>query len=183
MDELKGLHIRDARDDDRDAILDLTASAYQEYAALMGPEHWQMYRQDMEATVCGEVRADIIVAEQDGLIVGSALLYPAGTALRSPDGAERTLERPEVRLLAVSPAARGRGVGMALMEECLGRARRAGAAELTLHTNPMMQAAVRLYERMGFERAPELDFSPLPGVVIKGYMRRVDGAGAAGTAS
>jgi hypothetical protein len=32
-----------------------------------------------------------------------------------------------------------------------------------------MQAAMRLYEGMGFQRAPELDFQPAPGVTIKGY--------------
>jgi hypothetical protein len=33
----------------------------------------------------------------------------------------------------------------------------------------MMQAAMRLYVRMGFVRAPELDFHPAPGLTIKGY--------------
>ncbi len=33
----------------------------------------------------------------------------------------------------------------------------------------MMQAAVRLYERMGFVRAPEIDFQPAPGIVVKGF--------------
>lgn len=32
-----------------------------------------------------------------------------------------------------------------------------------------MAVAMRLYERMGFGRAPELDFSPAPGIVAKGY--------------
>jgi len=34
---------------------------------------------------------------------------------------------PEVRLLAVAPAARGKGIGEALMRECIRRARRSGA--------------------------------------------------------
>ena len=33
----------------------------------------------------------------------------------------------------------------------------------------MMRAAVRLYERLGFARDPALDFSPAPGVTVKGY--------------
>jgi hypothetical protein len=33
----------------------------------------------------------------------------------------------------------------------------------------LMQAAIRLYEDMGFARAPELDFSPAPGFTVKGY--------------
>ncbi len=42
-------------------------------------------------------------------------------------------------------------------------------ASLTLHTTEIMQTAMRLYERMGFVRAPELDFQPAPDVIIKGY--------------
>ena len=43
------------------------------------------------------------------------------------------------------------------------------ATVLTLHTIEIMEAAMRLYERLGFVRAPELDFQPAPGVIIKGY--------------
>jgi ribosomal protein S18 acetylase RimI-like enzyme len=40
---------------------------------------------------------------------------------------------------------------------------------VTLHTTDLMQAAVRLYERLGFERAHDLDFEPAPGIIAKGY--------------
>jgi len=74
-----------------------------------------------------------------------------------------------VRLLAVAPEARGRGVGVTLMRECIRRARQTGALALTLHTTEIMAAAMRLYERMGFARAPELDIQPAPGVTIKRF--------------
>jgi hypothetical protein len=32
-----------------------------------------------------------------------------------------------------------------------------------------MEAAMRLYARMGFVRAAELDFNPAPGLTIKGF--------------
>jgi len=44
-----------------------------------------------------------------------------------------------------------------------------GAAALALHTTDLMQVAMQLYERMGFIRAPDLDFHPVPEVTIKGY--------------
>jgi ribosomal protein S18 acetylase RimI-like enzyme len=72
-------------------------------------------------------------------------------------------------LLAVAPSARGRGVGVALMNECIHRARSAAATALTLHTTDLMQAAMRLYERLGFERAHDLDLEPAPGLIAKGY--------------
>jgi GNAT superfamily N-acetyltransferase len=109
-----------------------------------------------------------IVAENDGAVVGAVLLYPPG-AVANPGGKPITREWPEVRLLAVAPAARGKGVARRLMEECIRRTRAAGAPGLTLHTADIMRVAMHLYERMGFSRAPELDFSPAPGITAKGY--------------
>jgi len=76
---------------------------------------------------------------------------------------------PEVRLLAVPPGVRGRGVGAALIRECMHRVRRSGGRVLSLHTTDLMQTALRMYERMGFVRAAELDFHPAPGVTVRGY--------------
>ena len=159
------VQIRDARPADRDAILDTTLAAYAEYAPHM-PLHWDGYRANILATLADPAPAEQIVAEQDGAVVGGVLLYPAG--LRLPGTARARSEAPEVRLLAVAPAARGHGVGRALMQECIRRAR-SRSASLTLHTTPMMRAAVRLYERLGFARAPELDVQVAPDLTIAGY--------------
>lgn len=169
------LHLRDARENDRDAIQDVTLSAYQQYAAVMPPPLWENYRQNILATLADVRPAEQIVAEQDGAIVGAVLLYPAGTVFSGSDGASVTLAWPEVRLLAVAPAARGQGIGKALMQECVRRAHQSGSAAITLHTNDMMEVAMRMYERMGFVRAPEFDFHPAPGVTIKGYRFNLDG--------
>jgi GNAT superfamily N-acetyltransferase len=153
--------IRDAGPGDRGAIEVVTLAAYEQYAAALPPPLWAMYRQSIQATLADVRPAAQIVAEEGGALVGTVLLYPAGAAV--------TLEWPEVRLLAVAPAARGKGVARRLMEECIRRARAAGAPALTLHTADIMAAAMRLYERMGFVRAPELDFSPAPEITVKGY--------------
>ena len=165
---MTGWRIRDARGSDRDAIEAVTLSAYQQYAAMM-PALWEGYRQNIVATLAAAQPEAQIVAEEDGRIAGSVLLYPTGTVIARPGGGSLTLASPEVRLLAVAPSARGRGLGAALMDECVRRARDSGAQALTLHTTDIMQPAMRLYERMGFQRAPELDFQPASGVIIKGY--------------
>ncbi|MFB3820159.1 MAG: GNAT family N-acetyltransferase [Candidatus Methylomirabilales bacterium] len=163
-----GLRVRDAAPTDRDAIVTVTLSAYREYAALM-PEIWERYRQNILETLAAVEPAAQIVAEQDGRIVGTVLLYPAGSLLADGEDRAATRVHPEVRLLAVAPAVRRRGIGRALMQECMRRARESGATVLTLHTTDLMRAATRLYERMGFRRSPELDFEPAPGVMVKGY--------------
>jgi len=58
----------------------------------------------------------------------------------------------------VERSARGAGVGQALVEACLERARAAGAPVLCLHTAEFMTAAVAIYERLGFRRDPAFDF-------------------------
>ena len=49
------------------------------------------------------------------------------------------------------------------------RARRLGARVLWLSTEPEMHAAHQLYQRLGFTRTPEHDWTPLPGVLLLTY--------------
>ena len=100
------------------------------------------------------------MAELSGRPAGSVLLLPAEAYVSG---------WPEVRLLAVDREARGRRVASALMAECLRRARLTGAAAIGLHTMEVMTAARRMYERLGFVRAPEFDFYPVGGLVVQGY--------------
>jgi putative acetyltransferase len=162
------LIIRDARASERDAVQAVTLAAYHEYAAAL-PAQWEGYRRNIVDTLAAASPGEQIVAERDGVIVGAVLLHPAGTPRAMPGGLRAPLPLPEVRLLAVAPAGRGQGVGAALMRACIRRARRSGAAALGLHTTDVMQAALRLYARLGFRRTPESDFQPAPGVTAKGF--------------
>jgi len=60
-------------------------------------------------------------------------------------------------MLAVDPAARGQGIGERLMRAGIEAAFAAGAERVVLSTTPAMEAAQRLYERMGLRREPERD--------------------------
>ena len=160
--------LRDATPADRAAIEAVTLAAYEQYAAVLPAHFWAAYRENIRATLADIGAAAQIVAEEDGAIVGTVLLYPTGAVMAIGRGSS-PLACPEVRLLAVAPAARGKGVARRLMEECIRRARAAGAPALTLHTADIMSVAMALYERMGFTRAPELDFSPAPRMTVKGY--------------
>jgi ribosomal protein S18 acetylase RimI-like enzyme len=52
--------------------------------------------------------------------------------------------------VVVDEAARGRGVGEALVSAGIDEARRLGAPEIELRTSPRREAANRLYPRLGF---------------------------------
>lgn len=112
-------------------------------------------------------QAELLVAVDDaGKLVGS-VTYAAGG---SPY-AETATGSGEAgfRMLVVDPAGRGLGVGTALVRACLDRARAGGARTVRLSTQPEMHAAHRLYERLGFTRTPELDWSPEPDVHLITY--------------
>jgi GNAT superfamily N-acetyltransferase len=163
----KHLTTRDMYDSEQDAIRAVTLAAYEEYAAVMPPPIWAGYRQMILTTLDEKGAVERIIAELDGAIVGSVLLYPPNG--NTYPGMVDSIDWPEVRLLAVMPAMRGRGIGVALMEECKRRARHSGATVLGLHTTDMMQTAMRMYERMGFVRAPAYDLRPGRNMLVKAY--------------
>lgn len=162
-----GVTIRDARDADRAAVRELTLAAYAEYADVMEPSAWAGLSGAVRDTLESTAPVERIVAEHGGRIVGSVMLFPPQAQVYGEFLA--AAQAPELRLLAVSPEARGLGVGKALVDECIRRARRMGASEIGLHTSRSLAAAVRLYRRMGFVRAPETDFQPEGAELVEGY--------------
>ncbi|MDP1738426.1 MAG: GNAT family N-acetyltransferase [Caulobacter sp.] len=60
----------------------------------------------------------------------------------------------EVIKMTVSEAARGSGLGRALMQACIDRARALGASRLYLETNSALAPALSLYRAMGFADLP-----------------------------
>jgi DNA-binding MarR family transcriptional regulator/GNAT superfamily N-acetyltransferase len=89
------------------------------------------------------------IAEADGVPVGSVALVKAAAQVG------------KLRVLLVEPAARGRGLGGQLIDECLRFARTAGYRAVALETFSVLVAARRLYEAAGFQRvaaAPQRAF-------------------------
>lgn len=87
------------------------------------------------------------VAEQNGSIAGSIFCMPSESLSGSA----------QLRMLYVEPAARGRGIGRALVEHCVAFARGAGYERMRLWTHSTQTAARRLYAAAGFEIAEEWD--------------------------
>jgi ribosomal protein S18 acetylase RimI-like enzyme len=98
-------------------------------------------------------------------IVGTVMLqlWPdTGDIVRGPDEAE-------IRALAVAPGAQGAGVGTALLEGLIDRARLRGVRHLVLYTQRDMRAAQHMYQRAGFRRLAERDRAPRPGYQLLAY--------------
>jgi len=74
-------------------------------------------------------------------------------------GAATRIERASgLRLLAVSQAVRGGGIGRALTDKCIELAKQHHHEQVVLHTTQYMKAAWGLYEKMGFKRYEAIDF-------------------------
>ena len=147
--------IRDARPADFAAIRALAEDANEEFRAVMGGLYAPYLANvlDVEARAAA---ATVLVATEGSEIVGTITLYrdirDEGMPVRLPDGTAG------VRAMAVSPAARGHGIGGELVRALLDRAREWGVTSIALHTADFMGSAMRVYERHGFRRAPEHDY-------------------------
>ena len=167
-----GIVLRDARNDELEAIRELTLRANAEYADVMEPSAYaaldRVLRVALAPAGASNVgRIERIVAEREGKLVGAVMLYPA--SFDAYHGMAKQVTWPELRLLAVPPEARGQGIARLLVDECVRRAKQQGATELGLHTSKSMVAAIKLYEHMGFARAPEYDFQPDGAEVVMAY--------------
>jgi GNAT superfamily N-acetyltransferase len=160
--------IRDARPSDRTTIRDLTLAAYQEYAELLGA-YWEGYIDGILRTLENIKPAQQIVVEEAGEILGTILLYSAGTTFTAPNGTEVTAPFPELRLLAVSPHKRRHGLGTLLVREAIERSREQRAKAVMLHKVDVMPNLSRMYERMGFVHVPKFDFQLAPQIGLECY--------------
>lgn len=159
--------VRAVRPEEYARLGEIAAHAYLESGLLAsGESDW--YADELR-DVAGRVRqAEVLVAvDAAGEVLGGVTYVPAH------DHPYAEVARPgeaEFRMLAVSARARGLGAGEALVRAVVERARAAGRSAVALSTQPTATAAQRLYERVGFVRAPERDWAPVPEVALIGYI-------------
>lgn len=151
--------IREAGAGELAAVEALVQAAYGEYRELVPPEAWQHWMASITEAVHSGAGL-LLVAEVDGVIQGVVQFFPdAGLAHMGHWPAAAAT----IRLLAVRPEARGLGLGTRLTQECLDRARALKIPTIYLYTGTFMLAARRIYENLGFRRAPEFDPPHQPG--------------------
>lgn len=145
--------IRPVRPDQHQEAGRVTALAYRSANSEVSPSPDYL---DRVADVAARTRQALVLgAVEDGRVLGTVTVELAG---RIPGGHPRpplAEDQAHVRMLGVNPEDQGRGIGRALMDAAVDRARRAGKRRVTLETTPAMAAAQRLYESMGFRRGPD----------------------------
>ena len=157
--------IRRAREEELPAIGKLTFEAYRADGHLAGREDGSYAGQLSNARRRYEEAELLVAVDAEETLLGTVTIAHPGSSMREI-GADADLE---FRMLAVSPVARGRGMGEALTRRVLDRARELGFTAVVLSSSENMHAAHRLYERLGFRRTPSLDWSPEPDVPLITY--------------
>lgn len=152
--------IRNADPSEHTAIGELLVDVY---AQLDGfpkqneqPDYYRMLRQVGDLT--RQPGTEIIIASRNNQLLGAVVnfsdmqYYGAGGTATSEKNAGG------FRLLAVHASARGLGVGKKLTMECIARARDRNLKQVIIHSTKAMTTAWKMYENIGFERSPDLDF-------------------------
>ncbi len=111
----------------------------------------------------------LVAVDPEDKVLGGVTYVAPGSPWA--DVADR--DEGEFRMLAVSREARGRGAGEALVRACIDRARADGLSGLVLSTQASMEAAHRIYRRLGFTRTPERDWEPFPGLPLLTFRLRL----------
>jgi len=159
------MRMRRAASEEYSALSDLMVAAYEEF--LRGPD--DPYLDSLRDVARRDREAEVWVAadEEDGQLLGCVTWCPPGSPWREISGPDQG----EFRMLAVAPAARGRGTGETLVRLCESLSADTGAVAMTLSSLDSMTAAHRLYGRLGYRRVPALDWDPVPDVHLIAYSK------------
>jgi RimJ/RimL family protein N-acetyltransferase len=149
-----GFTIRPLRRDEIEDLLDLLEGVAEErrWIGTEPPIPRERWRDGFESNVDDGYCVNVVAADENDRLIGQL------------DARGRENRAAEIGM-AVVPEWRGRGVGTALMQACVDWARERGIHKLTLHVWPHNEAALRLYEKFGFEREG----------LLRGHYKRQDG--------
>jgi ribosomal protein S18 acetylase RimI-like enzyme len=154
--------IRDARATEMTEIAQVRVTAYQAGKHLSPNSRYEQRLRELGADGIGDV---LVAVDAEGEIAGTVMLQPwphAGQVVTGP-------EEAEIRALAVLPRVQGDGLGQALLDAVIERARIRAVRHLVLFTQADMIAAQHMYAKAGFARLEDRDWSPEPGNLLLAY--------------
>jgi GNAT superfamily N-acetyltransferase len=152
------MRLRMANPSDGEAIAATVSEAFAPFEALYTPAAFLATTPTPEQLRARWAEGPTWVAERDGTVVGTVAAVPEPTQLY-------------IRSMAVRPVVQGQGIGVQLLQamEIVALAQR--YSRLGLSTTPFLHAALRLYERSGFQRTREADLFGTPLIVLTKELR------------
>ena len=157
------IRLRDYQSADADNLNRIAVSAFDQFQDHYSD--WPAMRAGLSKTSDLGVSGEVIIAELQGAFAGAVAYFGPN----SQKAAFFDQRWPIIRMLVVDPAFRGKGIGRALSNACIARARRDGSPIIALHTSPIMSVALPMYLKMGFVKAH--DAPPIFGVAYAVYTK------------
>jgi GNAT superfamily N-acetyltransferase len=157
------IRIRDYEGSDADNLNRTAVAAFGQFRDHYND--WPAMLAGLSKTSALSTTGEIIIAELQDKFAGAVAYF-------GPDRPKAPFfdqSWPIIRMLIVDPAFRGKGIGHALTNECIARAKRDGAPLIALHTSPIMTVALPMYLKMGFVKA--YDAPPIFGVAYAVYTK------------
>jgi GNAT superfamily N-acetyltransferase len=128
-----------------DAIGRVTAETYRD---LLGAAAMGDYEEELHAVAERAADCVVLVAVDDQEELLGAVTYVPGPDTSMSEFADA--DAAGIRMLVVRPASQGAGIGRALTEACIARARREGRRKIVLHSTGPMTVARAMYQSLGF---------------------------------
>ena len=157
------IRIRDYQSSDADNLNRLAIAAFGQFRDQY--DNWPAMLAGLSNTSALGASGEVIIAELQQTFAG-AVAYFGPNRPKAPFFDQSW---PIIRMLVVDPAFRGKGIGHALTNECIARAKRDGSPLIALHTSPIMTVALPMYLKMGFVKA--YDAPPIHGVAYAVYTK------------
>ena len=157
------IRLRDYQSSDAENLNRIAVSAFDQFRDHYND--WPAMRAGLSKTSDLGVSGEVIIAELQGTFAGAVAYFGPN----SQKAAFFDQRWPIIRMLVADPAFRGKGIGRALSEECIARARRDGSPIIALHTSPIMTVALPMYLMMGFVKT--YDAPPIFGVAYAVYTK------------
>jgi GNAT superfamily N-acetyltransferase len=156
------LSIRDGSADELARLGQLLVNVYAALPGFPSPDEQPGYYEMLAniARFTEKPGARVLVAlSESGELVGGVVYFGDMSQYGAGGVATSIPNASGIRLLGVDPDFRGTGAGKALTLACVEIARKAGHSQVILHTTKAMQLAWGMYEKLGFVRSEDLDFS------------------------
>lgn len=141
--------IRSATETDLDALIALLADdALGQTREQTDTDNLARYRTAF-ADIAADPRNDILVAEQQGVVIGCLqLTFIPGLSYTGG-------ERAQIEGVRVAAQARGHGLGRRLVEHAIAAARARGVVLVQLTSDKRRPDAIAFYEQLGFKASHE----------------------------
>ncbi|MEI4769102.1 GNAT family N-acetyltransferase [Psychrobacillus sp. FJAT-51614] len=155
------------KEHEKDIVRQLLVESYSQFkSSYMNVQDWLDYAKDLKESVDNPAVDKILVARDGETLLGTLQLFTNSNAAYGRP--ELEIHSPIIRMLAVSPNARGKGIAQALLKESIHYAREKNSKHVYLHTSDKMTSAIRLYEWLGFKRDTSKEFKKL-NFIVKCY--------------